>query len=408
MTIFAGVGIRKKLKKAETAPTSWHQATIDDVAAAFRLLLRRPLDDGARQTWEDRLHKTITLEHLTFMILESPEFKRLTKPTVMTTDRDGGFVTMDDVLAAYQLFLRRLPEPEGLSHWQGQVKQGITLDRLSAIFMESDEFRRLTKPDIEIVELSGGYSVCVDKKDTDFAPGILYSRDYEPHVRKAITERLGMGQTFVDIGANIGCISFLAARLVGPTGRVISFEPNPNNLQRLYAGIVFNGFSNVRVMPHAVSDTPATFSLSGGTSNTVVMAARGVDTNSVYAQAVVPDRELAYLDRIDVIKIDIEGHEPHALRGCTELIRRHDPILFTEFAPRCLADVMGHDPIDYLRQVFDLYRRATIITPWGDFVEFDDAEAVMDHWRRRDAELTANDTLPDGMLHFDIIASNRH
>ncbi len=225
-------------------------------------------------------------------------------------------VTMDDVLAGYRLFLRRPVEPEGYRHFEGQVERGMSLERLASIFLESDEFRRLTRPEVTSVELAGGYSVCVDSKDTDFAPGILYNRDYEPHVRRAIAERLREGQTFVDIGANVGCISFLAAKLVGPTGRVVSFEPNPNNLQRLYAGTVLNRFANIRIMPYAVSDARTIFSLSEGSSNTVVMEAHGVDTNSVYAQSVVPDEELAHLPTIDIIKIDIEGHEPHALRGC--------------------------------------------------------------------------------------------
>ena len=102
--------------------------------------------------------------------------------------------------------------------------------------------------------MAGGYSVCIDSKDTDFAPGILFNRDYETHVRLAITERLPEGGTFVDIGANVGCLTLLAAKLVGPTGGVFAIEPNPANLQRLYAGIALNGFQNIRVIPHAASD----------------------------------------------------------------------------------------------------------------------------------------------------------
>jgi FkbM family methyltransferase len=312
--------------------------------------------------------------------------------------------TMDDIVAAYRIFLRRLPEPEGYSHFEREVKLGMSLERLVSIFVEADEFKRLCQPEVTVVDL-GGYSVCVDAKDPDFGPGILYNRDYEPHVRAAIRERFRPGQTFVDIGANIGCISLLAASIAGPSGRVISFEPNPTNLQRLYAGIVLNGFENVEVRPLAVSDRRATFTVSGGTSNSVVREAQGLD-DSVYAQSVVLDDELAHLSSIDFIKIDIEGHEPRALRGAGGLIRKHRPTLLTEFCPRCLEDGRGGlGPRDYLRQIFGFYDRVRAITMFGDSIEFDDPEAVMDHWRRRDAELAAEGEVAEGMLHFDLIAA---
>ncbi len=314
--------------------------------------------------------------------------------------------TMADVEAAYRLFLRRPAEKAGYRHYKAQVDQGMSLERLSSVFVESDEYKRLCRPEITTVDL-GGYSISIDTKDTDFAPGILFNRDYEPHVRAAIRRLFKPGETFVDVGANIGCISLLAASIAGPEGRVIAIEPNPNNLQRLYAGIVLNGFGNVKVMAYAVSDRATTFSLGGGTSNTTVTAARGVDTATMFAQAIVPDVELAHLPRLDFLKIDIEGHEPHALAGCTQLIRKHNPTLLTEFAPRCLGEVERIDPRDYLRQVFDLYPRVTAITLFGDDVEFDDPDAVMSYWHRRNAELTAAGILPDGMLHFDLIATNR-
>jgi FkbM family methyltransferase len=314
-------------------------------------------------------------------------------------------VTMDDVVAAYRLFLRRPPEPEGYRHYEGQVAAGMSIERLASIFLDSAEFRRLTQPEVTAVPMVGGYSVCIDAKDTDFAPGILFNHDYEPHIREAISARLRPGQTFVDIGANVGCLSFLAATLVGPTGRVVAFEPNPNNLQRLYAGITLNRFEHVEVKPYAVSDRRTTLVLSGG-SNTCVVEARGFDSAATFAQAVVPDDELAYLPAIDFLKMDIEGHEPRALLGCTALILRHNPTLLTEFAPIWLGGASSDGPMAYLRQIFHLYNHATILTHWGDSIEFDDPESVMDHWHRRNAELAAEGTLPDGMLHFDIIATN--
>ena len=63
----------------------------------------------------------------------------------------------------------------------------------------------------------------------------------------------------VDVGANVGVLTFLAASIVGNTGRVIAVEPNPDNLQLLYRGIVLNGFNNVKVLPHAASHARTVF-----------------------------------------------------------------------------------------------------------------------------------------------------
>ena len=56
---------------------------------------------------------------------------------------------------------------------------------------------------------------------------------YEEPVRAALRELLTVGDTFLDVGATIGVMTFLAATAVGPTGRVIAVEPNPDNVQLL-------------------------------------------------------------------------------------------------------------------------------------------------------------------------------
>ncbi|HWE35033.1 MAG TPA: FkbM family methyltransferase, partial [Isosphaeraceae bacterium] len=244
-----------------------------------------------------------------------------------------------------------------------------------------------------------------DPEEIDLGRDVAASRDYEPHVRKAVAERFREGQTFVDVGANVGCISLLAAKIAGPTGQVIAVEPFPDNLQRLYAGIALNGLANVRVIPLAASDRRATFSLTGGTSNTYLVDSVDYRSNNVYAQSVVLDDVLAREPAIHFIKMDIEGHEPFALRGLARTIAAHGPILLTEFNPRCLART-GHEPIDYLRQLFGHYRTLEVITPIHEPATFRDAGSVMRCWHERDAELTSRGLLMEGLLHFDIIATN--
>jgi FkbM family methyltransferase len=252
----------------------------------------------------------------------------------------------------------------------------------------------------------GGYVVCVRQSETDFGKVLIATQQYELHVRSAICELLKEGQTFVDIGANVGCISFLAAQIVGPKGRVVAIEPNPDNLQLLYAGIVLNGFENVCVLPYAASNARRIFSLTGGTSNTYLVPAKHYKEVSLYTQSIVLDEELAHLPAIDFVKMDIEGHEPSVLQGFSSLIRKHNPILLTEFNPRCLVDVQGTQPIAYVEQLLTYYSRLQVITPFGDSVTFTDADAVMQYWWERDRELVCQKLLPERMLHFDVIATN--
>src|SRR5262249_22347092 len=221
-----------------------------------------------------------------------------------------------------------------------------------------------------------------------------------------LTSHLRAGQVVVDVGANVGCIAFLAARLVGPTGAVITVEPNPDNVQLLYAGAVVNGCANVRVLPCAASRARGARSVKGGASNPDLCPPRRPQEGAVYAQSIVLDQELADLERVDLIKLDIEGHEPLALEGAADLIRRHRPVLLTEFNPRCLEGNEGIAPLAYAEQLLALYRSLWVTTAFGDGAEFRSAPELMEFWQRRNAHVSRQGLLPPGMLTFDIVATN--
>ena len=329
--------------------------------------------------------------------------------------------TSEDVATAYKLLLRRPPDPDGLHAYGEWVARGVTLDELVGSFMNSDEFRQRIVPmlpgelktiirkqalteDVISVDL-GGYAVCVRASDGDFGRAIVATRDYEPHVRRFLIDSVMPGQVVIDVGANVGCLAFQAAQLVGERGRVIAVEPNPDNLQLLYAGILLNELANVQVLPCAAWDASGIMSLKGGASNTYLVLAAPLDEGRAYTQLVRLDEALASLDRVDLIKLDIEGHEPRVIRGARGLMEKHRPTLLTEFNPRCLRVVGGIAPIDYAEQLLSYYSRLRVITVFGDDVEFRDARSLMAYWDRRNAELARDGVLPQGMLQFDVIAT---
>jgi FkbM family methyltransferase len=250
----------------------------------------------------------------------------------------------------------------------------------------------------------GGYQVCIQKLDTDFGQGIFHSHKYEEHVRRAARENLHEGDVAVDVGANVGVLTFLAASIVGKTGRVIAVEPNPDNLQMLYRGIVLNGFENVEVLPYAASNRRSVFSLTGGTSNTHLIGAREPEEGGHFVQSIVLDDMLGQLPRLDFVKMDIEGHEPQALEGFARLIGRYRPALLVEFNPRCLVNLQQQNPLSFLQQIFAFYPSVRVTSAFEDDECLDTPEKVLTYWERRNREITAQKRLPDGMLHFDLVA----
>jgi FkbM family methyltransferase len=329
-------------------------------------------------------------------------FERFTKHVPPPADLDRA--TETDIYYAYRLILKRDPDPDGLAHYTRLVREGLSLDRLIRSFVNSDEHRLRVDDELRPTPVDlGGYQVCVQKLDTDFGQGIFHSRQYEEHVRRAVREHLRHDDVCVDVGANIGVITFLAATLVGPGGRVIAVEPNPDNLQLLYRGIALNGLTNVEVLPFAASNRSAVFSLTGGTSNTHLVAARPVDEGGYFVQSIVLDDALGHLPRLDFVKMDIEGHEPPAFEGFSRLIARHRPTLLVEFNPRCLVDLQQQDPVAYLKQIFALYPRVRVTSAFNDDSTFDDPEGVMAYWERRNREVTAQNLLSDRLLHFDLV-----
>jgi FkbM family methyltransferase len=313
-------------------------------------------------------------------------------------------ITEEDVRYAYRIILKREPDPPGLAHYVALGAGGFPFDRLVSSLFESEEYRfRLAESWRPTPVDLGGYQVCVQRRDRDFAEAMLDTREYEPHVRQAVSRLLEPGDVVVDVGANVGVMTFLAASKVGPAGLVVAVEPNPDNVQMLYAGIVVNGCSNVRVLPWAASNRSAVLSLTGGVSNTWVTAARPPG-EGFYTQAVRLDDALADLTRLDLLKLDIEGHEPEAFEGARGLVERFRPALVAEFNPRCLADIQGGDPAAFLSQLFAFYPRLRATSGHGDDRMFERVDDVLSYWAARNEELTARGVLADRHLHFDLVA----
>ena len=306
--------------------------------------------------------------------------------------------TPDDVRAAYRLVLGRDPDPEGFGDYLKTVSDGtVTTRHLLTMFLSSDEY--LAKEVGEKVDI-GGASVVINPLEPEFGQHIVRDGAWEPHIMATIRASLSPGQVFVDVGANIGMMSFTAAHAVGPEGKVIAFEPNEDNARFFLRGVFENGFQNfVRLHRFALSNRSELFALKG-ISNTHLVSA----THQAWlTQSIRGDELLGSEPAVHMIKIDIEGHEPFALEGLTATIRRHRPMILCEFNPRCLKDNAGVAPEQFARQLFELAPEVQVIEHDGKTSSVAGPEALMALWTAKNDEAVQAGLLPDGMLHFDLL-----
>lgn len=162
---------------------------------------------------------------------------------------------------------------------------------------------------------------------------------YEPELRSLMRALLPAGGVAIDVGANVGWHTLLMARLAGANGRVLAVEANPSVRQVLDRNIALNRFSNVEVVPVIVSDhegahgffsPPAEDQASGdgyvvmgnvAQSNVIQVESRRLDTIAAASR----------LERLDFLKIDVEGWEWPALQGAEETIARFRPNIVFEY-----------------------------------------------------------------------------
>ena len=184
-----------------------------------------------------------------------------------------------------------------------------------------------------------GHPLILDVTDGSAYLRYFHAQPYEPQLTAFIAEAVRPGSVFVDVGANIGLFTLLAARCASPGGRVLAFEPHPGARAQLRHLIELNGLTDVvTVSDAALSDRSAPaatlFLASDSALSTLdpALAPLG-DLHPFRTSVKVPvsslDDWLAAsgaawaITPIDVMKIDVEGTEERVLRGMTRTLARH-------------------------------------------------------------------------------------
>jgi FkbM family methyltransferase len=186
---------------------------------------------------------------------------------------------------------------------------------------------------------------------------------YEYDKTQTIKNRLKPGQTFIDIGANKGDFTLLAAQLVGRQGKVLSFEPEPDNFSWLKKSIELNKYQNVITYDVALGSSNQDVTLylgqKSGWHSLVPPDQGGTVQDSITVTGSTLDSVLGTLGnkQVDMIKIDVEGAELEVLRGAQATLKYNPEIIL-------LIDIHPHkgvnpaDVCDLLRQhdlkIFDM------------------------------------------------------
>lgn len=184
----------------------------------------------------------------------------------------------------------------------------------------------------------------------------IFREFYEPEYT-ILNRLLEPGMVFVDVGANAGAFSLAAAKLVGNSGCVLAFEPGPNCFQLLCDSVERNKLGNLHVFDVALTNQigEAVLFMHYGKENSLGLGAGDSDDITSY---MVKTTTLAAvcrqqnIDRIDVMKMDVEGAQQLVMEGGMELIERCRPILLIKNNIGACRR-LGLDP----ETAFDMVRR---------------------------------------------------
>ncbi len=261
-------------------------------------------------------------------------------------------------------------------------KIGINKKTPGALWVYNLLFRLLW-PHKSVIEIQGSKmyinvrneNLTISKTLQDYAS----KKIHEPATTNLFKKILKKGDIVVDLGANIGYFTLLAARLVGEKGKVYAFEPEPVNFKFLKKNIELNNYSQAEAYQMAVAEKSGKTRLyicnydSGHHTinqfNGIKDYSRGreVEKKWIEVETTSLDKFLEGREkRVDLIKMDIEGAEPLALSGMDKTLRENKNLkMIIEFFP-LLIRKMGCSPEEFIRKLMEVYKFSIFVIP-GDY-----------------------------------------
>jgi FkbM family methyltransferase len=184
----------------------------------------------------------------------------------------------------------------------------------------------------------------------------LLGQGYERIETELFKELVTEGMTVVDVGANIGYYSLIAARLVGNTGKVYAFEPEPGNYQLLVRNIEANGYTNIVPVNIAISNEGGKVKLyvdpASSSTHSFAQDNTNIKGDAIEVETVTLD-DFFGGEKVDFIKLDAQGAEGLVLDGATGVLKQDKLKIMMEFWPDGL-DRLGTEPLDLLHKLQEM------------------------------------------------------
>jgi FkbM family methyltransferase len=188
---------------------------------------------------------------------------------------------------------------------------------------------------------------------------------------------LGAGQSAIDVGANYGVYTLSMAALVGPSGKLYSFEPDSSTAGLLHESLALNSFAQVQVIERAVSDSKRRgfFRLEHNSElNRLLDADEAQDADGGVDVTTLDDCRAEFgWESIDFVKIDAEGQEPQVVRGAPKFFGKTSPLVMAEYKH---AMEINHALIEEFEcigyKTWRLVPGLMVLTPVADVALLDD------------------------------------
>ncbi len=224
----------------------------------------------------------------------------------------------------------------------------VALGLLDQQTVESPVTIRWSVDDLVEVDVDG-IAMALDRADASVSIQIA-DDGYEPHVASTLDRLLGDGDVFVDVGANVGYHTFRASARIGPGGRVVAVEANPENARLIAHTIESNALGNIELVPVALAAGRGYVSFGTHVGSNGGFLPDGASTTGSGRGTIVPTLALddLDLDRVSVVKIDVEGAEGIVIDGATATIERHRPTFVMEFSQEMTTRVSARSPQEHL------------------------------------------------------------
>jgi FkbM family methyltransferase len=296
-------------------------------------------------------------------------------------------MTLDEefVTWVYRALLGR--EPENKAVVQSVIESGVQPSEYVRIVLTSEEFRKrypsATKASNAWVWAEVRDLLLRVNLDDAFISWLAIHGIFEPAETAFVESHLGYGDVACDIGANIGYYTILFASLVGSRGKVYSFEPMPKLFDSLKKSVERNALGE-RVFPFNVAlaekrgeiemiHAPQSANWGGATFNSAHGVPPGHETIKVEVGSLT---DFCSPERLDLVKIDVEGAEPQVILGCRQLLSEYKPVVLSELHVPLLRRISNCSADEYVKIMSDIGYECNLLTETGDIGPILDTEAI--------------------------------